>query len=73
MHRVGDQCDWRTGAAKQIDNREYFAGVAHKVIQNSKMRSVKVSTLQQLANVLTKAVPYQLSDSSFQGIMNVST
>ena len=55
MQKVGQPRDWWTSRAKHIDIRKHFA---HETIQNSKMRLIKVDTLNQLADIFTK--PLQL-------------
>jgi hypothetical protein len=53
--------------AKHIDLRKHFA---HEVIQNRKMRLIKVDTSEQLADVFIKALPYPRFKTCIQGILD---
>ena len=54
----GNNVIGRRERAKHIDIRKHFA---HEVIQNGKMRLVRVPTASQLADVFTKALHYRLA------------
>ena len=53
--------------AKHIDIRKHFA---HEVIQNSKMKLIHVSTVSQLADILTKPLHFQQWQACVAGILN---
>ncbi len=55
--------------AKHIDIRKHFA---HEVIQNGKMRLVRVPTSSQLADVFTKALHYAQWKACVEGILGKS-
>ena len=55
--------------AKHIDIRKHFA---HEVIQNGKMRLVRVPTASQLADVFTKALHYPQWKACVEGILGKS-
>ena len=53
--------------AKHIDVRKHFA---HEVIQNGKMRLVRVPTASQLADVFTTALHYPQWKACVEGILH---
>jgi hypothetical protein len=52
--------------AKHIDIRKHFA---HEVIQNGHMKLIRVATSQQLADILTKPLPFPLWQACVAGIL----
>ena len=52
--------------AKHIDIRKHFA---HEAIQNRHMRLIKVGTDDQMADVLTKALPFPAFMRCVEGVM----
>ena len=53
--------------AKHIDIRKHFA---HEVIQNGKMKLIHVSTVSQLADILTKPLHFPQWQACVAGILN---
>ena len=53
--------------AKHIDIRKHFA---HEVIQNGKMKLVRVPTASQLADILTKPLHFPQWQAVLAGILN---
>jgi hypothetical protein len=62
----GNNVIGRRERAKHIDIRKHFA---HEVIQNGKMRLIKVPASAQLADILTKGLHLQLSTMCVEGIL----
>jgi hypothetical protein len=52
--------------AKHIDIRKHFA---HEVIQNGHMKLIRIATSQQLADILTKPLPFPLWQACVAGIL----
>ncbi len=52
--------------AKHIDIRKHFAIEA---IQNRQMRLIRVSTDEQLADIITKALPFPQFEKCLMGLM----
>ena len=55
--------------AKHIDIRKHFA---HEAIQNRHMRLIKVGTDDQMADVLTKVLPFPAFMRCVEGVMRVA-